>query len=192
MRPLTRVVRLLVLAWLAIVVGGCAGAVGAGASTALDGIDLEQMTDQMARSIAADPQVQQAIAQRGTLRVVVLPAENHMRGEVLPTGAAYAFTARVRTQLGLAMPGQFEWILNREAFYSKRQELEGLDLGPAPDAVDPQFALVARFYSLTGETMAIRSSDYLCAFELSDLETRTVLWSDTFRTRKSVRRTSLD
>lgn len=179
---------------LAVLFVGCAskGATESGRNTMLDGFDLVEMTDRMARSIAEDPEVAAEIARRGTLRVVVLPAENHMRGEVMPTGAAYAFTARVRTLLQRSMPDRFEFILNREAFYSKRRELEGLDLGPAPDAVDPEYALVARFYSITREDRAGRSADYLCAFELTDIDRRNVLWSDSYSTRKTVRRGSLD
>ena len=53
------------------------------------------MTDQMAASIAAEPRVQQALAQDGRLSVVVQPVENRLTGEVLPAGQAEAFTARV-------------------------------------------------------------------------------------------------
>lgn len=171
---------------------GCVGATGGGRSAALDGFDLEQMTSQMAISIASDPEVRREIERQGALRIVVLPVVNEMRAEVLPTGAAYAFTARIRTLLSRQMPTQFVWVLSRDAFYSKRAELEGVDLGPAPDAIDPRYALVARFYSLTDEDRRQRRSDYLCAFELTDLEGRTVLWSDRYSTRKQVRRGSLD
>lgn len=180
------------VALLVLGLAGCAGAGGAGRSTALDGFDLEQMTSQMAISIASDPRVRAEIEQRGPLRIVVMPVVNEMRAEVLPTGASYAFTARIRTLLSRQMPTEFVWILNRDAFYSKRSELEGVDLGPAPGAIDPRYALVARFYSLTDEDRKQRSSDYLCAFELTDLEGRTVLWSDRYSTRKQVRRGSLD
>jgi len=183
---------LLVLPLLLAGLSGCVGATGAGQSTALDGFDLEQMTDQMARSIASDPEVREEIERQGSLRIVVLPVVNEMRAEVLPTGAGYAFTARIRTLLSQQMPTQFVWVLNRDAFYSKRAELEGVDLGPAPDAIDPKYALVARFYSLTDEDRKRRRSDYLCAFELTDLEARTVLWSDRYSTRKQARRGSLD
>ena len=53
----------------------------------------------MAMKIVADADVQRAIAERGPLKVVVLPVENHMRAEVLPRGAAEAFVGRLRTLL---------------------------------------------------------------------------------------------
>ena len=114
---------------------GCASAVSQGQSTALSGVDLVQMTDDMAMKVAADPEVQAAIAKQGSLRVVVLPAENRMRAEVLPAGEAEAFTVRLRTLLAKHEPGKFTWIINRDTFYKMRaRELEGIDLGPAPDA----------------------------------------------------------
>src|SRR4051794_16238686 len=79
-----------------LLVVGCSSAVKSGQSTALSGIDLVQMTDDMAMQIAGDPDVQRAYADRGPLKVVVLPVENRMRAEVLPRGAAEAFVGRVR------------------------------------------------------------------------------------------------
>src|SRR4051812_1357556 len=78
---------------------GCASAVQHGQSTALSGLDLIQMTDDMAMKIAGDFDVQRAIASRGALKIVVMPVENRMRAEVLPRGAAQAFVGRVRTLL---------------------------------------------------------------------------------------------
>src|SRR5688500_3742486 len=67
---------------------GCANAVQAGTNTALGGVDLVQMTDHMAVSIAGDPEVRAAIRKEGAMRVVVQPVENEMTAEVLPRGQA--------------------------------------------------------------------------------------------------------
>jgi hypothetical protein len=61
---------------------GCTSAVQSGTNTALSGVDLVQMTDDMAMNIAGDAQVQAAIAKEGRLKVVILPVENRMRAEV--------------------------------------------------------------------------------------------------------------
>ena len=50
---------------------GCGSAVKHGHNTALDGVDLVAMTDDMAAKIVADPEVRQAIAREGKLKVVV-------------------------------------------------------------------------------------------------------------------------
>ena len=173
---------------------GCTSAVQAGYSTALDSTDLVAMTDDMARKIVADPEVQSAISREGQLRVVVQPVENMMTAEVLPRGPAETFTARVRTLLSRHAPDRFLWVMNRDAFYRLRgRELEGgIDLGLSPDAIDPRYALQAAFSSLTDETSKRRTSYYLCVYELTNLEDRTVLWSDKYEVKKTVVKGFLD
>jgi hypothetical protein len=186
MRKLTPIFSLLLLF-------GCTNAVQSGHNTALDSVDLVKMTDDMAARIIADPQVQDAIAQQGKLRVVVEPVENDMTAEILPTGPADAFTARVRMLLANHAPDKFTWIMNRDAFYHLRQrELEGVDLGPQPGDVQPQFALTAKFSSLTDENNHGRSSYYLCVYELTDLAHREVLWTGSYEVKKRAVREFLD
>ena len=164
---------------------GCASAVSQGQNTALSGLDLVQMTDDMAMKITADPQVQAAIAKEGALKVVVMPAENRMRAEVLPQGQAEAFTGRLRTLLAKHARGQFNWIMNRDTYYKLRgRELEDVDLGPAPDAVSPDYSLSAVFSSLADENARRRSSYYVCRYELTDLRDRTVLWTASYDVKK--------
>lgn len=175
-----------------LLLSGCASAVQAGQSTALGGADLVEMTDKMAASILADPEVQAAIEASGKLRVVVQPVENQMTAEVLPRGQAEAFTARVRALLSRHAADRFTWVMNRDAYYRLRgQELE-VDLGPAPEAVNPEYALIARFTSMTEETARGRSSYYICVYQLTNLQTRKVLWTDKYEVKKTVVKGFLD
>lgn len=178
---------------------GCASdgaAVAHGQSASLDGDDLVRITDRMAMELAADPDVRAAIAREGPLPVVVLPVENRMTGEVLPRAAAMAFTARVRTQLARSTPDDFVWVINRDEFAALRQaELSGStgsDLGPSPDAVQPRYALHARFFTLTRDSRSRRSLYYLCVYELTDIDNRIVLWTGSYDLKKSVVRGFLD
>jgi hypothetical protein len=173
---------------------GCTSAVQSGFSTALDGTDLVAMTDDMSMKIMADPDVQAAIAREGQLRVVVQPVENLMTAEVLPRGPAETFTARIRTLLSRHAPDKFLWVMNRDAFYRLRgRELEGgVDLGPAPEAVDPKYALTAKFSSLTDENTRRRTSYYLCVYELTNLQDRSVLWTDKYEVKKTAVKGFLD
>lgn len=173
---------------------GCASAVKAGYSTALDATDLVAMTDDMAMKIVADPEVQAAIGRERQLRVVVQPVENLMTAEVLPRGPAETFTARVRSLLSKHAPDRFLWVMNRDAFYRLRgRELEGgIDLGPAPEAVDPKYALTAKFSSLTSENSKRRTSYYLCVYELTNLENRSILWTDKYEVKKKTVKGLLD
>lgn len=181
-------------AFLVAFAQGCASAVQGGYSTALNSTDLVAMTDDMASKIVADPEVQAAIEREGKLRVVVQPVENLMTAEVLPRGPAETYTARVRTLLSRHAPDRFLWIMNRDAFYRLRgRELEaGIDLGPAPDAVDPRYALAAKFSSLTDESSKRRTSYYLCVYELTNLEDRSILWTDRYEVKKTAVKGFLD
>jgi PBP1b-binding outer membrane lipoprotein LpoB len=179
---------LLLMALLA----GCTNAVQSGKNTFLDSVDLQQMTDQMARSIVADPRVQQAIAKDGALKVVVQPVENQMTAQVLPRGQAEAFTSRVRALLSQHNPDQFVWILNRDEFYHLRGQELDVELGPSPDAINPQYALTAVFTTLTHETSQGRNDFYVCSYELSNLQTRNVIWSDSYKVKKSAVKGFLD
>ena len=180
-----RWIALLMFALLLSPLAGCASAVKAGQNTALSGVDLVRMTDDMAMQLASDPEVQNAIRKRGPLKVVVTPVENRMRAEVLPRGPSEAFVARVRTLLSKHAPENFTWIMNRDAWYSLRgRELEGIDLGPAPDAINPEYSLSAVFSSLADEDRKHRSSYYLCRYELTDLRDRSVLWTSAYEVKK--------
>lgn len=165
---------------------GCATstAVSTGHNTALDGVDLVKMTDDMAVQIAGDPQVADAYQRNGPLAIVVQPVENLMTAEVLPRGPAEAFTGRVRALLSKHDRERFVWVMNRDAFYRlKRQELE-FDLGPSPDNVNPRYALTATFRSLADEDQKRRKSFYLCTYELNELQTRQTLWTGRYEVSK--------
>jgi len=177
---------------VAIGLAGCASAVESGHNTALDSVDLTAMTDRMAASIAGSPEVQAAIQSEGKLRIVVEPVVNEMEAEVLPRGQAEAFTARVRFLLSQHAPDRFTWIMNRDAYYRLRQQELDVPLGPAPDAMNPRYALVARFRSLADESSQVRSDAYLCVYELSDLQTRTILWTDKYEVKKTAVKAFLD
>jgi PBP1b-binding outer membrane lipoprotein LpoB len=196
LHPPSSILRFLLLATITASLAslnGCASAVQAGQNTALNGADLVAMTDDMSMKIIASPAVQEAIAREGALRVVVEPVVNDMVAEILPKGPADAFTARLRFLLSKHAPSQFTWIMNRGAFYSLRnQELTGVDLGPSPDALNPEYALTATFTSLTTENTQGRSDYYVCSFELTNLQTRTLLWSDKYEVQKKTVRGFLD
>jgi hypothetical protein len=175
-----------VFAALLLFIAGCGTAVSSGHNPALDSFDLTSMTDQMASAMATDPRVNQEIAAHGPLTIVCEPVENDLTGEILPHGQAIAYTARVRDLLSQKAPDRFTWIMNRDEFYELRnQELQGVSLGPSPDAIQPKYALHAVFRSLTQEDSAHRSSYYLCVYRLTDLQDRVELWSGKYEVKKA-------
>jgi hypothetical protein len=163
---------------------GCSSAVSSGHNTALGGADLIQMTDDMANQIVASPAVRAAIASQGPLKIVCEPVENNMTAEILTTGQSEGFTGRLRSLLSKHAPNDFIWIMNRDAFNDLRQQELNYDLGPSPDAMNPEYALYAKFYTLTNETASVRSDYYLCVFQLTSLIDRSVLWSGKYEVKK--------
>ena len=170
-----------------VALAGCTAAsiLTVGERSTLSGVDLATMTDNMAMQLTVDDEVSAEFVANGPLRVVVQPVENRLTGEVLPRGEAEVFTARVRQLLSKRVPQRFTWIMNRDAFYRLRdRELEGIDLGPAPEAMNPDFELKATFSSLADEDAERRQAYYLCVYELVDLRTRTLLWSGRYEVSK--------
>jgi hypothetical protein len=183
------------IALLPLLAGGCASdtAVAHGHNTALNGDELVQITDLMAMGIVASPAVQEAIAREGKLSVVVEPVENDMTAEVLPSGPAHAFTGRLRTLLSHHAREKFTWIMNRDGWrYLRRHELENVDPGPPPEAIQPRYALTAKFSTLTSETARRRDTYYLCVYELTDLAHRDILWTDKYEVKKAAVKGFLD
>ncbi len=184
--------------WLLVIgfltMAGCAEntAISHGRNTALDSVDLTTMTDQMARSMAGDERVRQSIARKGKLVIVVQPVENQLTGEILPVGQAELFTARVRILLSKHAPESFTWVMNRDAFYRLQAKERDLDLGPAPERTQPEFALTATFRSLTDETTKRRTAAYLCVYELTNLGDRTLIWTDRYEVKKTAAKGFLD
>jgi hypothetical protein len=172
--------------------GGCGSAVSSGSNTALSSIDLVRMTDDMAAQISSASQVNAAIQQEGRLRIVVEPVENNLTGEILTRGEGEAFTSRVRALLSQHEPAKFAWIMNRDAYNDLRGRELGYDLGPSPEAMNPEYALTAKFSSLTQEDADRRSEYYLCVYELTNLQTRAVLWSGKYEVKKNVAKGFLD
>ncbi len=177
---------------LLVVFSGCKSATESGHNTALSGFDLVQMTDDMAMKIGADPAVQDEYAHHGPLKIVVEPVVNELTAEVLPQGQAEEFTTRVRTLLSKHSPEKFTWVMNRDTYYELRGKELDTELGPSPDAVNPQYALTATFSSITHENHKGRSEYYLCVYQLTDLQHRNIFWTDKYELKKSAVRGFLD
>ena len=100
------------------------------------------------------------------------------------------FIVRLRTLLSKSAPNSFTWIMNRGTYYRLRQK--ELDLGPAPDRIQPEYALTAKFLSLTDESSQRRTAAYLCVYELTNIKTGALLWTDKYEVKKTAVKGMLD
>lgn len=181
------------LAALCILLVACASPMKTARYSALEGDDLIAITGDMAMQLTGSPVVQRAIAEHGPLRVVILPVENYMTGEIMPEGQKNAFVGRLRALLAASAPESFVWIANRAAYQQMRQaELEAGYLGPDPDAMQPQYSLTARFDSITTDDRKRRESYYLTVYTLTDLLKRDVLWTGKYELKKSAVKGTFD
>lgn len=166
-------------------------------TTFLDSNDLVTMTDKMAHSIVADPQVAAVIAQKPMI-IVMKPIVNETN-EIIRKGEKELYVHRVRVQLSghPMLRDKFVFVLNR-ADYEKLRTEEGLnpgELGPDVQRVQPEYALTGTFYVNTNVSTNKRSDTYLCTFRLFKLSgdaTGVQLWEDTYETSKHIKKEFLD
>jgi PBP1b-binding outer membrane lipoprotein LpoB len=154
------------------------------AGTGVESQDIVSVTDKMARSILATPQIQNA---QGTPRIVLLPVENNTRFAVNKD----LMLTRMRARLNSQTRGKVLFLArDRMAALEKEQQLKQagqVTSGSDPNVVEFQGA----DYFLTGKldgssTRNSRGvSDYvLYTFQLIDARTSGILWEDMSEIKK--------
>jgi len=154
------------------------------AGTGIESQDLVAVTDRMARSILAIPQIARA---QTPPRVVLEPVVNNTRFPINKD----IFLTRLRTQLNSKAAGQLSF-LDREMMATLERENELKRTGQVTASADPN---VVEFrgadYFLTGrlEGLSTRTgdgnSDYvLYAFRLTDARTSEIVWEDAMEMKK--------
>jgi hypothetical protein len=166
-------------------------------TTFLDSNDMVTMTNQMARSIIADPRVQSAAASGGPLKIVIKPVTN-LTNEIIPAGQGELFVARLQGLLAKeqALSDRFQWVINRTDYEKLRaEEIPESQLGPSETRITPEYALWAEFHSVTDAKKNTRNDLYLCTYKLtkisSGLEGATI-WTGEYQTSKTIKRSMLD
>ena len=156
--------------------------------------DLVKMTDQMAASIIADPDVQAATAQRPMI-IVLKPIDNQSN-EVIRGAELQVYVHRVRSLLAKepALRERFVFVLNRADYEALRQQ-EGMSeaqLGVPETRMQPEYALTGIFYASTNVDLKRRSENYLCTFRMTNLQTSRQLWEGSYETSKHIKKEFLD
>ena len=159
--------------------------------------DMVKMTDQMAASITADPDVARILQQKPMV-IVMKPIQNDTN-EIIRPGEKEMYVHRVRVCLSRepALRTQFVFVLNK-ADYEKLQQEEKLtpdQLGAPEERVQPEYALWGTFYANTNASSKSRSDTYLCDFKLTKLsgaDAGVIIWEAKYETAKQISKHFLD
>ncbi|MEO7414085.1 MAG: CsgG/HfaB family protein [Opitutaceae bacterium] len=202
MKTLARCLLLTPVAAAALFLGGCAASQGVQnpsgvpvtemkpdergfvAGTGVESQDLVAVTDKMARSILAVPQITRAQA---TPRIVIDPVKNETRFPINKD----LFTDRIRIQLNSKATGRVLF-LARERMQVLERERALKQSGQVTASADPNvvefrgadFFLTGKLQGLTTRTSQGTSDYVLYSFQLIDARTSDIIWEDSAEVKK--------
>lgn len=154
------------------------------AGTGIESQDLVAVTDKMARSIVAVPEIANA---QGTPRVVLEPVVNETRFPINKD----IFLTRIRTELTTKARGKVRF-LARDRMTALEHEQELKQNGQVTSSTDPNtvafkgadFFLTGRLQGMTAKTSRGTSDYILYAFQLIDAHTSDIVWEDSAEIKK--------
>jgi PBP1b-binding outer membrane lipoprotein LpoB len=154
------------------------------AGTGVESQDLVAVTDKMARSILATPQIQNF---NGTPRIVLLPVENETRFALNKD----IFLSRIRGQLNTKARGKVLFLarermeaLEKERELKRTGQVVGTENATANEFRGADFFLTGKLQSLTTKTSKGVSDYVLYSFQLLDPRTSDILWEDQAEVKK--------
>lgn len=148
------------------------------AGTGVESQDLVAVTDKMARSILATPQIASA---QGTPRIVLEPVVNDTRFPINKD----IFLTRIRALLNSKSQGKVLF-LARDQMKTLENERQLKQAGQVTSSSDPNrvefkgadYFLTGKLQSLTTRTSAGTSDYVLYSFQLIDARTSDIIWED--------------
>jgi PBP1b-binding outer membrane lipoprotein LpoB len=154
------------------------------AGTGVESQDLVAVTDKMARSILAIPQIANATTPP---KVILDPVINNTRFPINKD----IFNLRIRTELNKKSLGKVTF-LDRERMAALDKERDLKRAGEVISSTDPKpQEFLGADYLLTGELQGLSTrtrsgtSDYiLYAFRLTDMRTSAIVWEDSAEIKK--------
>ena len=180
---MTSAIRALCVCWL-MMLFGCGGVPKTG-TTFLNSVDLVEMTDRMAESFAADATMS-ARSPQSTPWVVSIDRMHNFTNQVIPEREKWLYIARLRATLQqseIARQRNIIWVIPPERWPMVEKEL-----GEAPLELRrrPTHELTAEFGALTNTSGKGRSDAYLCEYQLVELESGVIVWSDHWEVKRAV------
>lgn len=154
------------------------------AGTGVESQDLVAVTDKMARSVLATPQIQAA---QGVPRIILDPVVNETRFPI----SKDIFLSRIRALLNSKSQGKVVF-LARERMPALENERAMKQAGTVTSSSDPNkvefkgadFLLTGKLQSLTTKTSKGTSDYVLYTFQLIDARTTDIIWEDMAEIKK--------
>ena len=159
----------------------------------LQAVDLIEMTDRMAASLAAAP----AITGRGPDSerwVVSMERISNRTNQLIPDGEKWLYVARLRGRLAasdLTARRNLLWVMPPEQWRAVASELDD-PREPLELRTPPTHQLTGAFLALTDTSGAGRSDTTVCSYQLVDLSTGELVWEDAWEVKRAVRGRTYD
>lgn len=182
----------LVLLLIAVPVLGCGGPPRA-RTTFLRSADLVEMTDDMARSFAADP----AIGTRGrndAAWIISVSRVVNRTNQIIPEREKWLYLGRLRALLAQgdgSARHRLIWIVPPERWPIVAEAL-GVSEEPYGLRLDPTHLLASEFLAITSTSGRGRRDAYLCSFQLIDLASGAIVWEDRWEVTRTVEGVTYD
>lgn len=166
---------------------GCAGGPPEVRTTFLRAVDLIEMTDRMAASLAGAP----AITERGPDSdrwVVSMERISNRTNQLIPDGEKWLYVARLRSRLAaadLSNRTNLVWVMPPERWAEVVDELDD-PREPLELRTPPTHQLTGTFLALTTTSGAGRSDTTVSSYQLVDLATGELVWEDAWEVKRAV------
>jgi hypothetical protein len=166
---------------------GCAGGPPAVRTTFLQSVDLIEMTDRMAASLAGAPAItgRDAASERW---VVSMERISNRTNQLIPDGEKWLYVARLRARLAaadLSREANLVWVMPPERWTEVATELDD-PREPRELRTPPTHQLTGTFLALTTTSGAGRSDTTVCSYQLVDLATGELVWEGSWEVKRAV------
>lgn len=161
----------------------------------LQSVDLVDMTDRMAESFSGSDVIATRSVHATPWVISVYRVVNHTN-QIIPEREKWLYIGRLRAMLARSDVSKRHgliWIVPPER-WPQIAEAMNADVGAEPPnmRMKPTHLLTAEFSSLTNTSAAGRSDAYVCEFELIDLATGRIVWTDSWEVKRAVRGLTYD
>ncbi len=155
----------------------------------LQSVDLVDMTNRMAESFTASDVINTRRLDDNPWVISIYRVVNHTN-QIIPEREKWLYIGRLRGMLArsnVAEKHALVWIVPPERWPDVAKALNADPAGePFGLRMQPTHVLTAQFNALTITNALNRSDAYLCAFELLDLETGSIVWQDAWEVKRAV------